>query len=121
MKPLVSADIDKFVDRFNHFIDAEFRSIEILSNGSIKFTFALQDKTREYDWISLELEFYGVSDAKLLDDTKISFVDMSDGVTFLDIDNKFAFAIGNYNSYSPLKDSICFIVSDSIKYQERTF
>jgi len=108
------------LERFEHFKDAEFRSVQIISATQIKLIFAVQDKARAYDWITMELDFYGVSDAKLIEDTKLSFIDMSDGISIFK-DTLFLFAIGEYNNSTNINDSLFYIKADNIKYKEGSF
>jgi len=119
MKPITN--IESFLERFNNFKDAEFRSVEVISATSMKITFATQDAARAFDWLTIELEFSGVNDAKLLDEKRIGLVDMQDGITLLSSQNNIGFAIGNYKSLSSIKDSISYIVASSIKYNEGPF
>jgi hypothetical protein len=113
--------MESFLERFNNFKDAEFRSIEISSATIMKVTFATQDAARAFDWLTIELEFSGVSDAKLLNEDKLSLVDMSDGISLMTKDNIISFAIGYYTTQKTIKDSICYILSSSVKYQEGSF
>jgi len=108
------------LERFEHFKDAEFRSVAVISATQIKLIFAVQDKARAYDWITMEFNFYGVSNAKLIEDSKLDFIDMSDGITILK-DNLFLFAIGEYNNSMYANDSIFYIKADDIKYKEGQF
>lgn len=119
MKQLTN--IDEFLKRFNNFIDGEFRLIEILTPTNIRVTIAGQDEARAYDWVSVILEFNNVSDARLLDNSKLSFVDMSDGVSIIKENNKFAFAIGKCYNVSSIKSSTCHIECENLKYIENKF
>lgn len=112
MKPLLAKDLTNFLERFVNLEDAQFRNIEIINPTTITLTFATQDKNRGYDWISLSLEFSGVSDVSLIDNNQLSFVDMSDGVTLKNDGTTFAFKITN---------STCQIKSSSIKFEEGQF
>ena len=108
--------------RFQNFKDAEFRSIEILSPTDIKLTFGIQDASREFDWITLVLEFSGVCEAKLVDQDKLSFIDMSDGATLLkENDGKFAFGISECYNINSIKTSVCYIIATGLKYYESEF
>ena len=115
MKPL--HNVDSFLQRFNHFKGGEFRSLEIVSATQITITLAGQDEARAFDWVSVVLEFHGVVDARLLDDSKISFLNMDDGITLLK-ENHLAFGVGECYNLSTIKSSSCFIVSHEIKYEE---
>jgi hypothetical protein len=118
LKPLIK--IKEFLDRFDNFRDGEFRSIEVITPVTMLVTLAGQDKSREFDWVSVRLEFNGVSDARLLEENKLSLLDMSDGISILD-DKKLAFGIGECYNISNIKNSSCFIEALNIKYEEGLF
>lgn len=109
------------LDRFCHFKNAEFRNINVVSPTQIKLTLATQDSARDFDWVSIELEFNGVNDAKLLQPHQLSLVDLSDGISIIKKDNIFAFGIAECYNLSTIKNSSCFILSSSFKYQEGLF
>ncbi len=121
MKPLLQTQLKTFLERFDYFRDAEFRSIKIISTTNITLTFALQDSARAFDWITITLYFYGVSDARLIDDKQVNFIDLSDGVTLLFNENMFAFAAGECYNISTLKNSSLYLVAEDIKYEEGQF
>ncbi len=121
MKPLTLKELPSFVERFSSFEDAEFRSLEIISPLQIKITLAVQDSARAHDWISIALEFNGVSDARLVENNRLSFVDMADGANIIKEENSFAFGIGECYNISNIKSSSCFIVANSLKYEEGLF
>ncbi len=107
--------------RFNNFKDAELRSIETVSPTHIKLTLALQDAARAFDWITLELDFTGVSDARLLEHEKLAYVDMSEGASLLHVKKEFAFGIGACYNIQAIKNSTLYIISQDVKYQEGQF
>jgi len=121
MKPLLAKELPNFTSRFGNFIDAEIRSIEVLSPISMKVVIACQDSARGFDWLTLNLEFSAVSDARLLEDSKLSLIDMSDGVSLIYEDNNFGFGIGEYHNLSGIKNATSYIISSSIKYEEGQF
>jgi len=120
MKPLLAKDLAAFMQRFNNFKDGEFRSLEVISPTTMKIILAGQDEARAFDWISLELEFNGVSDARLLENSKLSLVDLSDGLNLIH-DEEIAFCVGEYDNISSVKNSTCYIICSDVKYQEGTF
>jgi len=121
MKPLLAKELGSFLQRFENFQDAELRNIEVISPTTLKVTMAAQDSAREFDWVSIELEFNNVEDAKLLESSKLSFVDMSEGITLIHENNKFAFGITNGYNIANIQDAQCYIVSENVKYQESNF
>ncbi|EQB40247.1 hypothetical protein M947_02615 [Sulfurimonas hongkongensis] len=121
MKPLLAKNLENFCSRFDNFIDAEFRSIEILSKSVIRVVITTQDSSRDFDWVTITLEFNDVSDAGLIKNDKLSFVDMSNGLTLLSSDGIFVFGVGNYDDEFGIKNALCYIISSSIKYKEGQF
>lgn len=121
MKPLQVNKLQEFLERFEYFKSGEFRSLEVANATSIHATFALQDKSREYDWITLKLEFNGVYDAALPQMDKLAFIDMEDGVTLLFEDNKIAFGVGEYTTFLAVKNALPYLYCRTIKYQESSF
>ena len=109
------------LERFEHFKDAEFRSLDIISAVEIHATFAVQDKARDFDWITVCLKFFGVSDAKLLESNKIAYIDMSDGVTIFKSDGSIAFGIGECYNILGIKNASCYIIAADMKSVEGTF
>lgn len=108
-------------ERFGNFKDAEFRSIEIISGTHIKLTLAVQDAARDFDWITLELDFKDVTDARLLEQNKLQFIDMSDGASLLHVNREFAFGIGACYNIQTIKGSTLYIISKELKYKEGQF
>lgn len=115
----MSIELD--LTRFNNFKDADFRSLEILSPLNIKLTFAVQDAARDHDWITLTLDFNTITDARLLENNQISFLDMSDGVSLIKDENSFAFAVGECYNISTIKSAPLYIISSSLRYVQGTF
>ena len=118
MIPLDTKKLQEFHKRFDSFIGAEIASMEIISPTSIKLTLTLQDSLRGYDWINLELLFEEVTDAKLIENEKLSLLNAPDGFTLDIFDNEFAFATDKYNSKSGIINALCYIISKSLKYNE---
>ncbi len=109
------------LQRFDSFKDAELRSLEVVTPTHIKLIIAVQDSARAFDWITLELEFVGVSDARLLEQKKLQFIDMSEGACLLHVNNEFAFGIGACYNASTIKNSTLYIISKDLKYKEGQF
>lgn len=119
MKPL--NNIDSFLKRFDNFKGGELRSIEVISPITMIITLAGQDEARAFDWISIQLECNAISDALLLENAKLSLINMDDGISILKTNNTLAFAIGECYNESSIKSSSCYIQCSSIKYQEGLF
>jgi hypothetical protein len=118
MKPLHSFEVSQFLERFASFCDAELTSLEILSPTTLKLTLQTQDKQRAFDWISLELLFEEVQDAKLVEERQLHLVDMQEGLSLLFQDGTFYCFHGKYNIQNGTKNALCYIISKSLKFQE---
>jgi hypothetical protein len=119
MKPLTN--IPEFLKRFDNFKDGEILSIEIISPTTMLVTLCVQDKARAFDWINIKLQFNEIVDARILDNSKLSLLDMSNGISIISNGTKLAFSIGECYNVSTIKDSICFIECLNIKYEECLF
>ncbi len=121
MKPLLPKDLPSFVKRFGNFVDAEIRAVEVLSPRAMKVVIACQDSARGFDWLTISLEFNNITDARLIDDSKLSLIDMNDGMSLIYENSDFAWSIGNYHNLSGMKNATSYIISSSIKYEEGLF
>jgi hypothetical protein len=118
LKPLDTKKLQEFHKRFDDFIGAEIASIEIISPTSIKLTLMLQDSLRGYDWISLELLFDDVVDAKLIEEEKLKLLNNSSGFSFIKENTLFGFGCDKYHDIIGIKNALCYIISKNIKYKE---
>jgi len=121
MKPLSQTQLKTFLERFDNFKDAELRSLEILSATQMQLTLAIQDRARDFDWITLSLLFSGVTDAKLPQEKQLQFVNTDEGISIFYDNAAFAFAIGACYNISTVKNSIFYILCENIKYKEGLF
>lgn len=121
MKPLHASEIKNFLSRFDTFKGSELKAIAVKSPALLELTISTQDSTRDYDWIDISLEFSNVSDAKLLENNTLSFLDMQEGITIFSEMKKFVFCHGKYSELQNAKNSALYIVSDSLKFEELPF
>ncbi|MBD3824499.1 MAG: hypothetical protein IE916_08335 [Epsilonproteobacteria bacterium] len=121
MQPLLAPKLTDFLKRFDSFRGSEVISFQIVSPTVIELLMRVQDAHRDFDWIELTLQFNGISDARLIENEKMSLIDMSDGVTLKNDGSKFAFGIGAGYNVANISDSICYILANSIKYKESMF
>lgn len=119
MKPLLN--VEAFLKRFNHFKDGEVRSLEVLSPTTMLITLAGQDEARAFDWVSVNLEFSNISDAQLIEDSKLSLIKMSEGISIIKSTDTLAFGIGECKNEAGIKSSTCFIIASNIKFEEENY
>jgi len=121
MKPLNKEEITKFLERFDDFKESEIRSLKIISPMEIELQFAVQDKARAFDWITVDMNFFGVTDARMVENKNLDYLVTDNGVTLINDNDTFAFALGHYQNTTALKDAQLYIISKSIKYNEGAF
>ncbi len=121
MKPLLATKTDELLTRIDHAVGGELRSV--VMNSPLNFTIELsvQDANRGHDWINIAFEIDGVNNARLIDDEKLPFVDMSDGISVIFENGSCAVAVGEYRSIEAMESAVLFLEGSSIKYEERLF
>jgi len=118
MKPLTSTSLPTFLERFDHFKNAEIQNITILSATSIQLHLFLQDTQRDFNWIDLYLVFEDVVDAKLPQEVNVSYIDSSDGFLLVYQDQLFKWSCEQDKSLIGTKNALCYIIAKSIKLKE---
>ncbi len=121
MKPLNTNQLPELLTRIDNAIDGELISVIMNNPQSFTVEFSVQDKNRGYDWINIAFEIEGVMDAKLIEESNISFVDMSDGISLIYEEGMVLLGIGNYNTLQSAKSAMLYLVGSTLKYEERPF
>ena len=121
MKPLLPNKTAELLTRIDDATDGEL--VSIIMNNPQNFTVELsvQDKNRGYDWINIAFEIDGVVNANLLDEAKLSLVDMSEGITLLFEEGLYGIGVGDYKSIEALKSAPVYLIGNALKYEERPF
>jgi len=117
MKPLNKNDLKSFLKRFDDAKGGELVSLEMITPVNFKIALTVQDTDRGFDWVNLNFELLGVSDAKLLDDKALKAVNMQEGIniSFEEDGVKIGFGSDEYLS-SPL-----YLCATTLKYEETSF
>ena len=121
MTPLLKNKAPELLTRIDNATDSELISIVMNNPQNFTVELSVQDKNRGYDWINIAFEIDGVMDAKLIDENKLSHVDLSEGISLLFEEGITLLAIGKYKSIQSAKDAMLFLVGTTIKYEERPF
>jgi hypothetical protein len=121
MRPVLASEIETFEARFDYAINGTLRTINVLDPKTILIRISVQDKARSFDWIDLELEISDVSDARLIEDAKLKYVDMSEGMTMLYENGEIIIAVGEYDYLDAALNAPLFVRGGALKYQENTF
>ncbi len=122
MKPLTgSADAAKLTERILNGEGGMLRSLTVKGPTTMALRLSVQDASRGFDWIDLVFEMNGVTDAKLLDDKQLSFVDTDEGITLRYENGVWGIGVGRYESLEALKSSPLYLTGTSLKYEEAPF
>jgi len=121
MKPLSPAKSNELLARIDKAVDGEIRTVTINSPVNMTVELSVQDANRGNDWINIAFEIDGVNDARLVDESKLTFVDMGKGITIVFEEGRCGLAVGEYNTLETLKDSTFYLIGTSVKYEERPF
>lgn len=119
VKPLSPSTLKNLLERINFAREGEICSLTPRSSTSIEIRFSVQDSARGYDWIDITFVINGVSDAKLMSDNVLRFLDMSEGITVELVMNNSALAIGDYKGR--VNEAPFYIIGASMAYEELPF
>ncbi len=117
MKPLFKNDLSDFLERFDDLKGGELVSLTVISPTTFKITLTAQDKSRAFDWVNLNLELSGISDAKLLDDKALKAVNMEEGVNIKYTQEGIQVGFGSQEYLS----SPLHLQADILKFEESPF
>lgn len=121
MKPLLANKTTELLTRIDNAVDGELYAVTMNSPLNFTIELSVQDKNRGYDWINIAFEIDGVHDARLIEDEKLSLVNMSEGVSILFEDGTCAVGVGKYNSIESIKSAGLYLIGTTVKYEERPF
>lgn len=121
MKPLLATELKKFLQRFDNFRGGEIRSIDVISPTTILITLVGQDSARGFDWVSVTLEFNSVNDARIIENSKLAFVNMEQGISIINNGILFAFGIDECYNFPSIENSACYVICSNLKFQEGAF
>ncbi len=121
MKPLSSSTAINLLDRIEYAFNGEVRSVVIDSPSVMSLTISVQDRGREFDWIDIQFEVSGITDARLVDEDKLAYIDMDDGISIVFEKNQAGIAIGKYTTLTNLTNSSLYLLGTNIKFEELNF
>lgn len=117
-KPLTQEGIQQLEERFDHFRGAELISLDTHNPQEVSLRLHLQDKARDFDWIALEIFFYGIKDAILLDNSKLKAMDLHDGISIIISEGHFALGYSRCKNIEEIKEQAFYIIAQSVKVKE---
>jgi len=121
LRPLLKNKSPELLTRIDNATDGELISVVMNNPQNFTVELSVQDKNRGYDWINIAFEIEGIVDAKLVEEHKLTFIDMTEGISLLYEEGLALLAIGKYNTLQSAKGATIFLEGTTIKYEERPF
>lgn len=109
--------INNLLEKYNHFKDAQIRSIEPLSDSSKVLTLVVQDDDGE-DISTVKIEFNNITDSKILDNSVLSFMDMGFGISIVKEHDLYGFALGKGTAMLHVQNAPLYIIASDIAIEE---
>lgn len=113
-KRKIMEQINTLLEKYNNFKYEQLRSFEKLSETSWIATLVVQDDDGE-DVESIRLEFINIKESRILVNDVLAFLDMSSGVSVIREHDRYAFAIGSWDSVLDVNNAPLYIISEDIK------
>ena len=104
--------------KYNNFKDAQIRSVKPLTESSKLVTLVIQDDDGE-DVGSVQIEFDGIKESRILENSVLPFLDMMSGITLIKEHDLYGFALGSGTAMLHVHNAPLYIVASEMKIQEQ--
>jgi hypothetical protein len=109
-------NVQKILEKYNHFRDAQIRSVENTPNSMV-VTLVLQDDDGE-DLNSVLVELIDVQKSRILQNHVLGYLDMMSGISIIKENNLYGFALGQGSAMLHVHNAPMYIISKDIKIQD---
>jgi hypothetical protein len=109
--------VEALLEKYNHFKDAQVRSVQNVSENSKVVTIVLQDDDGE-DLNSVKLKFDDIKESRILENSVLAFMDMMSGISIVQEHGLYGFAIGSGTAMLHVHNAPLFIVAGEITIEE---
>ena len=110
--------INSLLEKYNHFKDAQIRSVQSLSDDSKVVTLVVQDDEGE-DLHTISIEFKNIKESRILQNSVLSFLDMMSGISIIKEHDLYGFAVGRGTAMLHVHNAPLYIVASDIKIEEK--
>lgn len=107
-------EINTLLEKYNNFKGAQIRSVEYISLTERIVTLGDEDEDGE-DMYSVKLTFSDIQSSKILEQSVLSYLDMSSGITLIKENGLYGFAIGKGSAMLHVHNAPIYIVAAKIK------
>ena len=110
--------INDLLEKYDHFKDAQIRSIQTTSDDSKTVTLVVQDDDGE-DINTVNIEFKDIKESRILQNSVLPFLDMVSGISIVKDHDLYGFAIGSDTAMLHVHNAPLYIVASEIKIEEK--
>ena len=110
-------EIKNLLEKYNNFKDAQIRSVDFLEDDAKRVTIVVQDDDG-MDINSVEITFSNISKSHILQNHVLPFLDMMNGVSIIEENGLYGFALGNDTAMLHVHNAPFYIIASEIQIQE---
>lgn len=110
-------EINNLLEKYHNFRDAQIRSVQNLTETSKRLTIAIMDDDGE-DTGSVTLEFDGITESRILDNSVLAFLDMMRGITLIKENDLYGFGLGQGSAMLQVHNAPMYIIASQMKIEE---
>ena len=107
-------EINTLLEKYDNFKGAQIRSVEYISLTERIVTLGDEDEDGE-DMYSVKLTFSDIQSSKILEQSVLSYLDMSSGITLIKENGLYGFSIGKGSAMLHVHNAPIYIVAAKIK------
>jgi len=109
--------VDALLEKYDNFKDAQIRSVYNTAEDAKLVTIVIQDDEGE-DVESIKIEFKGVKESRILENSVLPMMDMMSGVSIVKEHDLYGFALGRGTAMLHVHNAPLFIIASEIEIQE---
>lgn len=110
--------IDSLLEKYDHFKDAQIRSIQQPSDTSAIVTIVVQDDDGE-DINTITLEFDQIKESRILVDHVLPFLDMMGGISLINENDFYGFGVGSGSAMLNIHNAPMFIIASELSIEDK--
>jgi hypothetical protein len=110
--------INSILEKYNHFKDAQIRSVQSLSDTSKVVTLVVQDEDGE-DLHTISIEFKDIKESRILQNSVLAFLDMMSGISIIKEHGLYGFAVGSGSAMLHVHNAPMYIIASDITIEEK--
>jgi len=110
--------VNKLLEKYDHFRDAQIRAIDSSSDDSKVVTIVVQDDEGE-DIQTVYFKFTGIKDSRILLNNVLAFLDMMHGISIIKENDLYGFAVGSGTAMLHVHNAPLYIVASQMSIEEK--